>query len=132
MAVEGASRSLVERSMNHRSIIKTMIVFVIFVVVAWSVVNISEYAHSFHDSWVVWSLGLALGTANALSVYALIIARTPAVRRPALVGILLFGGMSGVLQTLLYLTAGVPWPAALAFGWFGPRRKASCPGCTRR
>lgn len=106
--------------MNHRSIIKTLIVFVIFVVVAWSVVNISEYAHQFHASWVVWSLGLALGTANALSVYALIIARTAEVRKPALVGILLFGGMSGALQTLLYLSAGAPWLAALAFGWFGP------------
>ena len=106
--------------MNHRSVIKSLIVAVIFIVVAWSVVNISDYAHTFHASWVVWTMGAALGAANALSVYAFVMAKTPEVKRPAVIGIILFGGMSGTLQTLLYLQVGAPLLAALAFGWFGP------------
>lgn len=106
--------------MNHRSVIKVLIVVVIGIVVAWSVVNISDYAHTFHASWVVWTMGAALGTANALSVYAFVMAKSAEVQRPAVIGIILFGGMSGTLQTLLYLQVGAPILAALAFGWFGP------------
>lgn len=106
--------------MNHRSVIKSLIVVVIFIVVAWSVVNISDYAHTFHASWVVWTMGIALGTANALSVYAFVMAKSTEVKRPAVIGIILFGGMSGTLQVLLYLQVGAPMLAALAFGCFGP------------
>lgn len=106
--------------MNHRSVIKSLIVVVIGIVVAWSVVNISDYAHTFHASWIVWTMGAALGTANALSVYAYVMAKSAEVQRPAVIGIILFGGMSGTLQTLLYLQVGAPLLAALAFGWFGP------------
>ncbi len=106
--------------MSHRSIIKFLIVVVISIVVVWSVINISDYAYTFHANWVVYSMGLALGTANALSVYAFVMAKTPEVKRPAVFGIVLFGGMSGVLQTLLYLQVGAPMLAAIAFGWFGP------------
>ncbi len=106
--------------MNHRSVIKSLIVVVIGIVVAWSVVNISDYAHTFHASWIVWTMGAALGTANALSVYAFVMAKSVEVQRPAVIGIILFGGMSGTLQTLLYLQVGAPLLAALAFGWFGP------------
>lgn len=110
--------------MDHRSIIKWAIVAVVSVVIVWSVVNISEYAHHYHDSWVVWSLGLALGCANALSVYALIIAKTAQVRWAAVTGIILFGGMSGALQMLLYMALGAPLLASIAFGWFGPVAEA--------
>ena len=110
--------------MNHRSIIKGAIVLVIGIVIIWSVVNISEYAAHFHASFVVWSLGLALGTANALSVYAFVISSSKGSRVPAGVGIILFGGMSGILQTLLYYMSGAPILAALAFGWFGPVAEA--------
>lgn len=106
--------------MNHRAAIKVLIIVVIGIVVAWSVVNISDYAHTFHASWVVWTMGAALGTANALSVYAFVMAKSDQVRRPAVIGIILFGGMSGTLQTLLYLQVGAPMLAALSFGWFGP------------
>ena len=106
--------------MNHRSVIKFLIVVVIMIVVAWSVVNISDYAHTFHASWVVWTMGAALGTANALSVYAFVMAKTVEVQRPAIIGIVLFGGMSAALQVLLYLQVGAPLLAALAFGCFGP------------
>lgn len=106
--------------MNHRSIIKWLIVMVISIVVVWSVINISDYAYTFHANWIVYTMGLALGTANALSVYAFVMAKTPEVKRPAVFGIVLFGGMSGVLQTLLYLQVGAPMLAALSFGWFGP------------
>lgn len=106
--------------MNHRSAIKFLIVVVIGIVVAWSVVNISDYAHTFHASWVVWTMGAALGTANALSVYAFVMAKSSEVKRPAVIGIVLFGGMSGALQVLLYLQVGAPLLAALAFGCFGP------------
>jgi hypothetical protein len=110
--------------MNHRQIIKGAIIVVIGIVIVWSVVNISEYAAHFHASFVVWSLGLALGTANALSVYAFVISSSKGSRIPAGAGIILFGGMSGILQSLLYLMAGAPFIAALAFGWFGPVAEA--------
>lgn len=110
--------------MNHRNIIKGSIVLVIGIVIIWSVVNISEYAAHFHASIVVWSLGLALGTANALSVYAFVISSSKGSRVPAGVGIILFGGMSAILQFLLYLSAGAPIPAAIAFGGFGPVAEA--------
>ena len=106
--------------MTHRSIIKFLIICVISIVVAWSVVNISDYAHTFHASWVVWTMGAALGTANALSVYAFVMAKSAEVQRPAVIGIVLFGGMSGALQVLLYLQVGAPLLAAVAFGCFGP------------
>lgn len=106
--------------MSHRTVIKFLIVVVIMIVVAWSVVNISDYAHTFHASWVVWTMGAALGTANALSVYAFVMAKTVEVQRPAIIGIVLFGGMSAALQVLLYLQVGAPMLAALAFGCFGP------------
>lgn len=106
--------------MTHRSIIKGLIIFVITIVVAWSVANIADYARRFHDTPMVWSLGVALGLANALAVYAFVIARSNGVRRPAVAGILVFGGMSAVLQTALYLVDGANLVAALAFGCFGP------------
>ena len=106
--------------MAHRSIIKGLIILVITIVVAWSVANIADYARRFHDTPMVWSLGVALGLANALAVYAFVIARTIDVRRPAVAGIIVFGGMSAVLQTGLYLVDGANLVAALAFGCFGP------------
>ena len=106
--------------MTHRSIIKALIIFVISIVVAWSVANIADYARRFHDTPMVWSLGVALGFANALAVYAFVIARTDGVRRPAVAGIIVFGGMSAVLQTGLYWVDGANIVAAVAFGCFGP------------
>lgn len=106
--------------MNHRTVIKFLIVVVISIVVVWSVANISDYAYTFHANWIVYSMGLALGTANALSVYAFVMAKTTQVQRPAVLGIILFGGMSAVLQVLLYVQVGAPLLAALAFGTFGP------------
>jgi hypothetical protein len=106
--------------MTHRSIIKALIILVITIVVAWSVANIADYARRFHDTPMVWSLGVALGLSNALAVYAFVIARTPAVRKPAVVGIVVFGGMSAVLQTALYFVDGANLVAAFAFGCFGP------------
>lgn len=110
--------------MNHRSIIKAGIIAVIAIVILWSIVNISEYARHYHDSIIVWSLGAALGLANALSVYAFVIASSKQSRVPAGIGIGLFGGMSAVLQFLLYYSAGAPIEAALAFGCFGPVAEA--------
>lgn len=106
--------------MTHRSIIKALIIVVITIVVAWSVANIADYARRFHDTPMVWSLGVALGLSNALAVYAFVIARTAAVRKPAVAGILVFGGMSAVLQTALYFVDGANIVAAVAFGCFGP------------
>lgn len=106
--------------MNHRTVIKGAIVVVILVTVVWSIVNVSEYAHKFHSGLVVWTLGASVGTANALSVYAFVIAKTRNVRVAAVAGVILFGAMSGALQTLLYIGNGAPLVAALAFGWFGP------------
>lgn len=105
---------------THRSIIKGLIILVITIVVVWSVANIADYARRFHDTPMVWSLGAALGLSNALAVYAFVIARTNAVRRPAVAGIIVFGGMSAILQTGLYLVDGATWMAAVAFGCFGP------------
>lgn len=106
--------------MNHRTIIKVCIVAVILVTVVWSIVNVHDYAAHFHAGWAVWTLGFSVGTANALSVYAFVIAKTREVRRAAGAGIILFGAMSGVLQMFLYVENGAPWAAAIAFGWFGP------------
>jgi len=110
--------------MNHRSIIRIGIIVVIAIVILWSIFNISEYARKFHDSITVWSLGAALGLANALSVYAYVISSSNGSRVPAGIGIGLFGGMSAILQWLLYLSAGAPMLAAIAFGCFGPVAEA--------
>ncbi len=106
--------------MNHRSVIKFLIVVVIVVTVIWSVANVHDYAAHFHSGPMVWTLGLSVGMANALSVYAYVIARTPRVRLAAGTGIVLFGVMSASLQMFLYLVNGAPLLAAIAFGWFGP------------
>ena len=92
----------------------------IAIVIVWSVVNVSAYAKLFHNSIFVWSIGIAVGTCNALSVFAYATTTDRTDRIPAIIGILLFGGTSGTLQSLLYLHEGAPIIAALAFGWFGP------------
>jgi hypothetical protein len=106
--------------LDHRTIIKRSIVVVIIVTVLWSIVNVHDYAAKFHSGLVVWTLGLSVGVANALSVYSFVIARTSNVKVAAGVGIALFGVMSGLLQMFLYVENGAPWLAAIAFGWFGP------------
>lgn len=106
--------------MNHRSIIKILIVVVIVVTVVWSVANVHDYAAHFHNGPMVWTLGLSVGMANAISVYSFVIARTRSVKVAAVTGILLFGVTSGMLQTFLYVVNGAPVLAAIAFGWFGP------------
>lgn len=108
------------KGLDHRGVIKVAIVVVIVVTVIWSIVNVSEYAHRYHSGLVVYSLGASVGTANALSVYAFVIARARSVKVAAVVGVVLFGAMSGTLQMLLYVMNGAPWIAAIAFGWFGP------------
>jgi hypothetical protein len=109
---------------NHRTVIQWAIVVVIVVTVLWSIVNVHDYAAKFHNGLVVWTLGLSVGTANALSVYAFVIARTRNVKVAAGVGIALFGVMSGLLQMFLYIENGAPLLAAIAFGWFGPVAEA--------
>ena len=105
---------------SHRSIIKFLIVVVIVVTVVWSVANVHDYAAHFHNGPMVWTLGLSVGMANAISVYSFVIARTRNVKVAAGVGIALFGITSGMLQTFLYVVNGAPVLAAIAFGWFGP------------
>jgi len=105
---------------SHRSIIKLLIIVVIVVTVVWSVANVHDYAAHFHNGPMVWTLGLSVGMANAISVYSFVIARTRNVKVAAGVGIALFGVTSGMLQTFLYLVNGAPMLAAIAFGWFGP------------
>lgn len=106
--------------MNHRTVIQWSIVAIIAILIMWSIVNLATYAHIYHASWSVWTLGIAIGAANAVSVYAFVIAHTKDERLPAGIGIALFGGASGILQMLLYLHEGAPLAAAIPFGWIGP------------
>lgn len=109
---------------NHRDVIKWLIVFVIVIVIGWTVWNVSEVAYKYHPSPIVISLGFALGAANALGVAAFTTAKTNRVRLPAGVAIAMFATMSAALQILLYLETGAPMAAALAFGLFGPLAEA--------
>lgn len=109
---------------NHRKILQITIIIVVAILIVWSIVNVSAYAHIYHASAIVVTLGIALGAANALSVYAYVIAQTSKVKWPAGVGIALFGGASGTLQMLLYLHDNAPLAAAITFGWIGPVAEA--------
>lgn len=109
---------------NHRKILQATIIAVVAILIVWSIVNVSAYAYIYHPSVIVATLGIALGAANALSVYAFVIAKGAKVKWPAGVGIALFGGASGTLQMLLYLHDGAPLAAALTFGWIGPVAEA--------
>lgn len=109
---------------NHRRILQITIIVVVAILIIWSIVNVSAYAHIYHASAIVVTLGIALGAANALSVYAFVIAQTSKVKWPAGVGIALFGGASGTLQMLLYLHDSAPLAAAITFGWIGPVAEA--------
>lgn len=106
--------------MNHRIFLQHAIVAVIAILILWSIVNVATYAYIYHANWIVWTLGIAIGAANAISVYAFVIAGSNRQRWPAGVGIVLFGGASGVLQMLLYTHDGAPPAAAIPFGWIGP------------
>lgn len=106
--------------MEHRIVIQRSIVAVIATVILWSIVNVAQYARIYHDSLIVWTLGSAIGAANAISVYSFVIARSNRSRWPSAIGVLLFGCMSGALQTLLYLHGNAPLLASIVFGWFGP------------
>lgn len=105
---------------NHRTAIKWLILPVMLVTVGYSIVNVSEYASHYHNGQVVWLLGASVGTANAIAVYALVIAKTDRVMWAAVAGIVVFGLLSAILQTALYLSSGAPWLVALALGCFGP------------
>lgn len=109
---------------NHRQVIKWLILPVMLVTVGYSIVNVSEYASHYHNGQVVWLLGASVGTANAIAVYALVIAKTHRVMYAAVAGIVVFGLLSAILQTALYLTSGAPWLVALALGCFGPVAEA--------
>ena len=109
---------------NHRQVIKWLILPVMLVTVGYSIVNVSEYASHYHNGQVVWLLGASVGTANAIAVYALVIAKTHRVMYAAVAGIVVFGFLSAILQTALYLTSGAPWLVALALGCFGPVAEA--------
>ena len=61
---------------NHRQVIKWLILPVMLVTVGYSIVNVSEYASHYHNGQVVWLLGASVGTANAIAVYSLVIAKT--------------------------------------------------------
>lgn len=110
--------------MQHRKILQVTIIVVVAILIVWSIVNVAAYAYIYHANYIVATLGIAVGAANALSVYAYVVARTGKVKWPAGVGIALFGGASGLLQMLLYRHDAAPWAAAIAFGWIGPVAEA--------
>ena len=109
---------------NHRQVIKWLILPVMLVTVGYSIVNVSEYASHYHGGQVVWLLGASVGTANAIAVYSLVIAKTHRVMYAAVAGIVVFGLLSAILQTALYLQESAPWLVALALGCFGPVAEA--------
>lgn len=107
-----------------RQTVRTLILLVIGITIVWSFVNVSMYARLYHDSWVVYSFGFVVAVANALSVYRVVEAQTKAERVPAITGVVLFGGMSGVLQTMYYGHEGADIVTSVIFGWFGPVAEA--------
>lgn len=105
---------------DSKRIVRNIILGVISITIVWSFVNVSEYAKLYHDSWVVWSFGLVVAASNALSVYRFVESKSWTDRSPALVGVVLFGGMSGLLQTFYYQHDQADLMTSLIFGWFGP------------
>ncbi|HHN93622.1 MAG TPA: hypothetical protein ENK17_02545 [Anaerolineae bacterium] len=105
---------------THRRAVSAAIVAIIAIVAAWSIGNIAAMARVYHPTAATWLLGVAIGVANAVSVYVLATANSARLRRPAIVGAIVFGGGSAIIQTGLYLLDGAAWPIALAFGSLGP------------
>lgn len=109
---------------TNRHILSWLIIGVIAVVVLWSIINITATARHYHNTGATWLLGIAFGLANAISVYAWATASTTHVRRPAILGAILFGLGSAIIQTSLYRLEHAAWPVAIAFGSMGPLAEA--------
>jgi hypothetical protein len=109
---------------QHRHLVSWLIVAIIAVVVLWSIINISATARHYHATSATWLLGVAFGLANAVSVYAWATAKTSQLRLPAILGAVLFGLGSAIIQTSLYRLEAAAWPVAIAFGAMGPLAEA--------
>ncbi len=81
---------------DSKRIVRNIILGVISITIVWSFVNVSQYAKLYHDSWVVWSFGLVVAASNALSVYRFVESKSWTDRSPALVGVVLFGGLASL------------------------------------
>lgn len=109
-----------------RRIVTGAVAATILIAAAWSVANISTVAHHYHHSRAAWLLGLAFGTANAISVYIFAISpKGSQARRPAVAGTLLFGVGSAAIQYHLYHELeAVAWNVAIWFAALGPAAEA--------
>lgn len=112
------------RTTNHRHIVSIIILITIGVIVLWSIINIAATARHYHNTWATWLLGFAFGAANAISVYVLATAKTASLRRPAILGSVVFGLGSAIIQTGLYRLEAASWPMAIVFGSMGPAAEA--------
>lgn len=112
------------KSTNHRQVVSILILITIGVIVLWSILNIAATARHYHDTGATWLLGFAFGGANAISVYVLATAKTASLRRPAILGAVVFGVGSAIIQTGLYRIEAASWPMAITFGSMGPAAEA--------
>ena len=112
--------------MKIRRFVTGVLAVTILIAAAWSVANIATVAYYYHESRAAWLIGLAFGTANAISVFVFAISeRDAAARRPAIVGTIVFGLGSSAIQFHLYNgIEGVSAAVAIWFAALGPAAEA--------
>ncbi len=112
--------------MKIRRFVTGVLAVTILIAAAWSVANIATVAYYYHESRAAWLIGLAFGTANAISVFVFAISeRDAAAPRPVIVGTIVFGLGSSAIQFHLYNgIEGVSAAVAIWFAALGPAAEA--------
>ena len=112
--------------MKAKKFVTVILAAIILIAAAWSIANIAAVANYYHKSGAAWLIGVAFGSANAISVFVFAISHKGAkARLPAIVGTVIFGVGSAAIQYHLYHEIdGVGANVAIWFATLGPAAEA--------
>ena len=112
--------------MKAKKFVTVILAAIILIAAAWSIANIAAVANYYHKSGAAWLIGVAFGSANAISVFVFAISHKGAkARTPAIVGTVIFGVGSAAIQYHLYHEIdGVGANVAIWFATLGPAAEA--------
>ena len=112
--------------MKAKKFVTVILAAIILIAAAWSIANIAAVANHYHKSAAAWFIGVAFGSANAVSVFVFAISHKGAkARTPAIVGTVIFGVGSAAIQYHLYHEIdGVGVNVAIWFATLGPAAEA--------
>lgn len=113
---------------NHTAFHKTVsfiVVLLIVILTLASVINIYEQTTNYHHGLQIWLIAAGFAASFSVTVYIVMIARTKTTKIVAGLFALVFGFISGLIQTELYGASGASQQIALAYGYGVPAFEAA-------